>query len=49
MRGSKEIPSGGGEEGGGGVLKMFLLSTCFTEGRTDLPREAIGPSGQIAS
>ena len=28
---------------GGGVLKTFKSSTYFTDGRTDLPREAIGP------
>ena len=32
--------------GGGGVLKnLFLPTTFFTEGRTDLTQEAIGPKG----
>ena len=39
----QEIPSGGG---GGAFIES---STYFKEGRMDLPREAIGPQGPIAS
>ena len=35
----------GGEMGSGKHFLIFESSTYFTEGRMDLPREAIGPEG----